>query len=237
MKPLLHRLLELFFPGTCLSCGRTPGPQFHHLCPECAQRIRLLADTVPGCCEICSKPLLFSALNRCYSCDQDPDPLVRNISLYSYQDPLCRLLFLHYKAGGFKATGRDLARIWQPALLSAVQSIQPDLITAVPLSRKSLRRRGFNQTGLLLDYCTVPHSNILGRRNHTQAQKKLGYRDRRQEISGQFYAEPSALKRIKGSHILLIDDIYTTGATVRECAGVLLDQGAAWVSALTFLRS
>ena len=106
-----------------------------------------------------------------------------------------------------------------------------DTVTWVPVSRKRLRRRGYDQAGLiageaakLWDTRAVP---LLKKTRDTPAQSKKDAAARRANVLGAF--APQNEERIKGSRILLIDDVRTTGATLGECAGVLRRAGAAEV--------
>ena len=123
-----------------------------------------------------------------------------------------------------------------------------DVILPVPLHRKRLRERGFNQAYLLVsnwgqiagEVTSGPmdvtiEKNILVRRRHTVPQTGLGRADRKRNIKKAFdITEP---KKIHNKRLLLVDDVYTTGATVNECAGVLLKGGAARVDVLTLARA
>ena len=144
------------------------------------------------------------------------------------------------------------------ALLAQTIAKMPDLpdaltVVAVPLHPGKERQRGFNQT-ILLAEATLhtlrkqqgtqrasslpqlePALRALSRQRATESQSNLSARDRRRNLRGAFFvAEP---QRIAGRSILLLDDIYTTGATARECARVLLAAGAAAVHVATLARS
>ena len=123
-----------------------------------------------------------------------------------------------------------------------------DLIVPVPLHRKRLRQRGFNQAYLLVSNWgriavemkirpvdAAIEKKTLVRKRHTLPQTGLGRADRMRNIKKAFgIAEPD---KIHNKRLLLVDDVYTTGATVNECAGVLLENGAARVDVLTLARA
>ncbi len=125
----------------------------------------------------------------------------------------------------------------------------PDSLTVipVPLHAAKERQRGFNQTALLANSAVrslrrrhpekklVLALNALARQRSTESQSALTKRERRLNLRGAFFvAQP---KRIEGGAILLLDDIYTTGATARECTKALLAGGAATVFVATLARS
>jgi ComF family protein len=125
---------------------------------------------------------------------------------------------------------------------------RPDLIIPIPLHSKKLRRRGFNLSSLLVrDWVSMERSmddgspkvpvaeDILLRTRWTKSQTGLGRKDRLKNIKNAFSVyDPS---RINGKKVLLIDDVYTTGATAEECTKVLVTAGASHVDVLTLARA
>ena len=125
---------------------------------------------------------------------------------------------------------------------------RPDLIIPVPLHNKTLRHRGFNPSFLLVkEWAAIPRAledgfpvipvsgDILLRTKLTKSQTGLGRKARLKNIKNAFSVhDPS---KINGKKILLIDDVYTTGATAKECSKVLLDAGASHVDVLTLARA
>ena len=115
-----------------------------------------------------------------------------------------------------------------------------DLMVPVPLHPKRLRWRGFNQSLLLARqvsrrYDVPVDPFVLERRRETVAQTQLTEEERRQNVRGAFEADPK--KSLKGRRVLLVDDVYTSGATVNECSRVLMRAGAREVTVLTLART
>jgi ComF family protein len=115
-----------------------------------------------------------------------------------------------------------------------------DLLVSVPLHVKRLRERGFNQAHLLIRRWAkqdgIPFDGLtLFRSRWTEPQTTLSRTERRKNIRGAFSLRRPA--KIKGRKILLVDDVYTTGATVNECARVLIKAGAEFVDVLTLARA
>lgn len=115
-----------------------------------------------------------------------------------------------------------------------------DLLVSVPLHVKRLRERGFNQSHLLVRRWAkregIPFDGLtLCRNRWTKPQTTLSRTERQKNIKGAFSLRPS--DRIKGRKIVLVDDVYTTGATVNECARVLMKGGAEFVDVLTLARA
>jgi ComF family protein len=153
----------------------------------------------------------------------------------------------------FKYKGKiQLARPLGELLLTAftrfwdIDSI--DIILPVPLHASRLRQRGFNQAGLLLRnwyeisdrrFCNLSHiqiaDGILIRTTATAPQSALGRAQRSRNIKNAFGLDGQ--EKIRGKKILLVDDVYTTGATVNECGRLLLNSGARGVDVLTLARA
>ncbi|ESP62901.1 Competence protein F, phosphoribosyltransferase domain, protein YhgH [Smithella sp. ME-1] len=113
------------------------------------------------------------------------------------------------------------------------------LIIPVPLHIKRLRERGFNQSLILARAIgkkrQIPvNFSLLKRRKFTTTQTGSNRNERKQNIKGAF--EVSDKNKIKGENVILIDDVYTTGATVNECAKTLIEAGVRKISALTLAR-
>jgi ComF family protein len=119
--------------------------------------------------------------------------------------------------------------------------IQPDFdyLIPVPLHPKRLRERGFNQALLLsraLEGIPVEktRARLLKRVRHTHPQVRLDPEERRQNVRGAFKVEDRGM--VLGKNLLIVDDVFTTGATVNECARVLKEAGAERVSVYTLAR-
>jgi ComF family protein len=115
-------------------------------------------------------------------------------------------------------------------------------LVAVPLSAARLRERGFNQSQhLALELSRVWRvpvwDDVLVRSRATVTQTRLTPEQRRHNVSGAFRAVAGARARLRGAHLVLVDDVVTTAATLVECASALLDGGARIVSAVTFGRA
>jgi len=114
------------------------------------------------------------------------------------------------------------------------------LIMPVPLHWRRLKERGFNQSVILAREVARAHSihldfEILKRTNYTKPQTNLSRKQRSTNVKGAF--EVADRERVEGKRVVLIDDVYTTGSTVRECARVLIKNGAADVAVLTLARA
>ncbi len=119
-------------------------------------------------------------------------------------------------------------------------SYLPDYIVPVPLHTRRLIKRQYNQSQLLArelaKHIDVPCLAVLKRHIATPPQQNLNKRQRQQNIADAFSVRPKQLPNVQGKHFMIIDDVWTTGATLIECGKTLLEAGAKDVSFLTVAR-
>ena len=235
------RFLDLILPPSCVGCGSEMG-NAHGLCTDCWQSIRFLS---PPACARCGLPFAYDAGPDalCPACVAVTSHVDRLRAVFAYDDK-SRGLILSFKHGdrlqGLPAFAGWLARAGD-GLIGPTAVIAP-----VPLHWSRLFRRRYNQSALLshalarhlrktrdLDVKVVPRLLIRGRA--TRPQGHLGRMSRQENVRGAFRL--GSASNIEGAHILLIDDVLTTGATVEECARILKRGGAATVDVLTLARA
>ena len=209
----LAALLDLLYPSRCVFCRRLTQ-RGALICPLCRNG---LPETKGNACQH------FPHLRLCAS------PLFYVGSV--------RASLLRYKFGG----ASHYARLYGEYLAKCVDEnkISCDSITWAPVSRKRLRERGYDQSELLAKAIAarlrIPCVRMLEKVRDTKAQSLLkDFRQRQENVKGVYHCfDPDA---VIGKHVLLIDDIVTTGSTLTECASVLKAAGAASVYALTVAR-
>ncbi|WP_210414063.1 ComF family protein [Luteithermobacter gelatinilyticus] len=232
------RLLDLVLPPRCLACGGLVQ-EAARLCAVCWGRLDFLTDP---CCACCGYPFDLRHDGRtqmilCGVCQSRPRRFDRARSALRY-DAASRPLVLAFKHGDrtdYAPYFADL--LWQAggALLADC-----DLILPVPLHPRRLRKRRYNQAALLSAMLSrksgVPHDPLLvRRRRHTPPQQgNLAARVR--NVRGAFILKASAREAVAEKAVLLIDDVFTTGATLEACAAVLKKAGAQRVDGLTLCR-
>ncbi|WP_256243294.1 ComF family protein [Bacillus sp. V3B] len=204
------------------------------LCPTCKDKLQEIEGVT---CRICDRPFdrlddRFIRGDTCYDCVRwEDDPkwagcLEKNQSLFFYND------FLQEVIAQFKFRGDYiLAKVFSESLLEKLTGRQVDLIVPIPLSPERLQERGFNQAEALINEAGLQPTNLL-KRTHSEKQSKKS-RKERIHVQQVFQLEPTTLEE---KRILLIDDIYTTGSTLRHAAKVLVNHGATTVTSITIAR-
>ncbi|MBR0464698.1 MAG: ComF family protein [Clostridia bacterium] len=213
------RALDFFSPvsAVCLGCGDLTGLDHGPwLCDRCARRL------YPG----------FHALRR----DLLPGNGASAVYFALYYEPPVSNLVRQLKFSGVKAIVPFLADCMMPAV-EALDLSGYDGFMAVPLHRNRLRERGYNQAEelarALSERTGLPVLHGLKRGRETHRQSELRLEDRGVNVRGAFTCDAS----VKGLRVLLIDDVYTTGATIHSCAGAAVAAGAREVHALTLAGS
>lgn len=143
-----------------------------------------------------------------------------------------RDIFLQFKFKGSMAAGRLLGKAIEHSFAQKDALAGYDYIVTVPISKKRLMERGYNQSDILAEYVSsavgIPVKNVLVRVRHTKPQSKAQSIGRNENVKNAFEAVCS----VEGKNIIIFDDIYTTGSTMRECAKVLYKAGAERVCAV-----
>ncbi|PKN33569.1 MAG: amidophosphoribosyltransferase [Deltaproteobacteria bacterium HGW-Deltaproteobacteria-19] len=239
MRSFLAGLADLVFPPRCASCsGKLEDGAHFSLCEGCRSGIGIIHSPL---CTVCGEPFASDAEkdHPCGSCLVGPPPFATARSLGRYDGVLMTMIHrLKYREQSRLAEplGRLLAAGDYPGLRIGEAS----LVIPVPLHPRRLRQRGFNQSLLLAKAVGKSHGIPVDARSlrkpvASDPQVSLGRRQRERNVRGVFVVADA--ERIKGKGILLVDDVYTTGSTLKECARVLLRAGAREVSVLTLARS
>lgn len=221
--------LEWLLPSHCLLCG-AHGQGALNLCPDCAAEM----PRNDVCCTRCALPLEVPA-PLCGRCLKREPPWDAAWAPFRYEWPLAQLES-RFKFGGDLAAGRALSLLW---MASPRSGELPQAIVPVPLHRARLRQRGYNQAlelakplALALDIPIL--RDALKRTRATGAQTELTAVQRRRNVRGAFVADIDAT--LPG-HIAVLDDVFTTGATLMECVRVLKRAGIPRVDAWALARA
>ena len=235
-----RQAIRFVLPVACIGCGRSlttdPIPFF---CQDCWNQIVPL--TGPSCSR-CDQPFVSPAAisstpdHQCQNCLERPPAYQRAWTLFPYLPPLQGAICAFKYRGKF-SLGTPLGTLMAGAL---PPELDVDLIVPVPLYAARLRGREFNQSLLLADrlsrHLKKPVSvSCLIRVLPTDPQTTLTRQERLRNLRQAFAVREPDL--FAARRILLVDDVFTTGTTLNECAKVLLQSGAESVSAVTLART
>lgn len=227
-------LAGVLFPTSCVSCGGLIEAHDPPLCPNCWS---LVPQVEVARCD-CGTPLPGAAGEACGRCRRGRSVIARGASLGSYSGTL-RDCIQAFKYQGRHKTARSLGSrlLRNRRCLDVLDGA--DVLLGVPLHPDRLRERGFNQSDLLVEAlareCLSRTSRDLVRIRRTRSQTDLSARERRLNVRKAFAVRSGS--SLRGATVVLVDDVTTTGATIRECALALLDHGAREVRAITVARA
>lgn len=236
LNNITRGLLDAVYPPVCLLCGQLSHGTYPHCCPCCFDSFEPVG---PFCCERCGEPFQVGQVpHLCLACIKGRPPFkwCRGVLLYrgAVAEALSRL-----KYGGMIPLLEPLG----DGLVSGMNALHPfpevQIVVPVPLSLHGRWKRGFNQS-YLLGQLVARH---LGVEVETEALRKKGSRTQvglaakeRNRNAAASFVPGRAIDRVRGQSVLLFDDVYTTGATVRACTRILR-KVASSVSVLTLARA
>jgi len=254
LRSALDDLVTTIYPSDCRVCSEPlTGSSSLPICNSC--RISIPPQTMGMCCR-CGEALEIDMESArltgefpaegllCYPCRAVPPSFERAVAYAVYEDKVREMIHL-LKYEQMRAVADVLGGALAEAILTLrAEAARELVVVAVPLFPAKQRQRGYNQADLLADaaiarlHITAPEwrlerlSSLLTRRRDTASQFELTPRGRRRNLDGAFAVDADRLPL--GCEVLLVDDIYTTGATARECSKVLRRAGArkVWVATL-----
>lgn len=234
---MLRTLISLLLPTVCVLCRQHSSSG---ICDGC-QRDYLRNTTLR--CQQCALPLFTFQDTICGTCLKEPPHFNKSLVCSNYNSPIDSIV-LGLKFAGKLNNADIIAQHLAKAIhrQSHILTSMPDLLCPVPLSKKRLRSRGFNQAweiarllGQELKIST--NANLLWRTKETLQQSSLHPDERHQNIQGAFAINPKLQHLINGQHVAVVDDVMTTGTTLNEIAKILKRYGAAQVSNFVFART
>ncbi len=237
VRRIWHWALNMVLPAQCLAC-RTVVDTLGTLCPSCWSKVRFIERPF---CAACGVPFEFEMGEgaQCGACVRSRPEYDRARAVIVY-DEGSRGLILSFKHGDRTDAAPALAR-WM-VRVGAELIADADLIVPVPLHWTRLFARRYNQAALLAvaigkQSGTRVTPDLLVRRKRTSPLGKLGPSARRKTVQHAFTIRARKVPIVTGRRVLLIDDVHTTGATVKACSHVLLRAGATAVDVLSVART
>lgn len=234
--PFVRQFFDLLLPPTCGGCGEVVEDS-HALCPDCWGALTFLGQP---CCDACGHPFAFEVPGQtlCGVCTRERPPFARARAAVLY-NAASKDLILRFKHADRTDSTLLLAKWLHRA--GAELLVDADVLLPVPLHWTRLFARRFNQAALLalalgrLADKPVMVDGLL-RHKKTPSQGHLGVKARARNVQGAFRVSPPRMAALKGKRVVLVDDVYTTGATARMAAKVLRRAGVARVDVLTLAR-
>lgn len=223
--PLFTRLHDTLFPHRCLICGSRLGPYDSVVCSVCNMHLpRTRHSLTPE----------DNAMTRLFWGRLTPERAAAFIRHHPHSD--CAMLIYAIKYGGNKSAARAVGRLAADELAADGFFSGIDIIVPVPLARERERQRGYNQSLLLA--CAVSERtgiavgrDVLERTTFVRPQTGLHRQERYANVADAFRVTDAA--RLRGRHVLLVDDVVTSGATMTACGEAVVASGAACVSIMS----
>ena len=221
-------LVDFVYPKLCVSCSRSG----RYICSECLNKLHLKKFQI---CPMCTKRSIGGVTH--YRCRKSYG-LDGLTSIFIYHGVVRKLLG-KLKYGLVRDLENDLLELIASFGDFGLIGGKKWTVVEVPLHHSRLMKRGFNQAELMAkmiaNYFGWTHERkVLLRDDNTERQTNLKREERLVNVLGAFRAKPRSKELISGNDVLLIDDVWTTGATLRECSKVLKRVGARKVWAMTF---
>jgi len=207
------------------------------ICQQCLESFEVITDVI---CELCGRPFVnlsseYRKGDVCYDCIRWEEDnrfcslLLKNRSVYVYNDFLKEVLSLYKFRGDYV-----IAEAMQTPFRETFKKYfnLKSLIVPIPLSQERLYERGFNQSLVFAQFLKLPVADILTRTHHEKQSKK----SRHERLHSDNFFHLKEVIDLRGKEVVLIDDIYTTGTTLRHAAEILKKSGALYVSSFTLAR-
>lgn len=223
-------IIDLIFPPRCILCDAVLQNNEKALCGKCYGDLPQVVEPI---CKRCGKPLEIMGQEYCLDCAEKrtrQDALEQGIALWIYDENVKRLM-ANVKYGGCKEDIHFFAKEMMQTYGKKIQDWRIDAVIPVPLHRRRRWFRGYNQAEVLAvdigKYLNLPVlADVLCRKRPTSPQKGLLPKQRKENLLGAFALDGNKLDSLIGvKEVLLVDDIYTTGATLEACGEVLRQAG------------
>ncbi len=211
----LENMLAFIFPPVCGICGKENE---NYVCKSCMEKLKLEKIYVP-------QIINYDGIKHCYISEYD-GIMRQKILQYKFKNKA----YLYKMFSEFFVKNEKVCRFLK----------NYDIIIPVPMTNKKIAQRGYNQTELIAKEIAVNIKeltylkNILIKQKEIQVQSTLSQKERFNNVKNAYKVQN--MQKIKEKNIILFDDIYTTGATCRECAKTIIEAGAKTVALLTIAK-
>lgn len=221
IKKILRQIISALYPVRCPVCDRIVDETGEMICVACMDKLKLIS---PPWCMRCGKKVA-NGEELCRQCKGKKVFYKRGRALFEYES--AALSIYRFKYGNRREYAMFFGKQMAEYLGDFLMDIQPDALIPIPLHKKRMRIRGYNQAELLAkcigENLGIPvRTDLMKREKNTIPQKKLNSEERQNNLKRAFNIVENDVKLEK---VVLVDDIYTTGTTVNEAAKVLKESG------------
>jgi len=228
LKSLVNAALDLLYPNFCGVCGSFLFKEHHFVaCKECWREN--FVPYIGEKCSVCGHPLEFlpGAPGICKRCLEKKRTFnFDSVFYFTLYRGLPEFAIKELKFSRLKPVAQVIGETISGHFLQVLSQLRVDLIVPVPVSRETLRERGFNQTEEILKGARIPYVPLLEKPFTPEKQSTLSFKERSQNVRGVFRIKKEFKVELLGKSVLIFDDVFTTGATANEIAGLLKRYGA-----------
>ncbi|MDI6785643.1 MAG: ComF family protein [bacterium] len=229
-----NKLLDFLFPSYCEICNQRLQNE-KYICQKCLKKVKYINSNT---CSLCGKEFNLPVSSLCKDCKNNKRYFKEARAIGRYEGVLKDYIHL------LKYCNKPYLKVLFPDIVKDyakwIKNYQFDYIMPIPLHPKKLRKRGYNQAELFAKYLSKAYKieyykDNLTRKKETLPQINLDKKERLRNVKSSFIVKYK--EKVKDKSILLIDDVYTTGATVNECSKELKESGVKKIIVLTLARS
>lgn len=236
---MILSIINLFFPLSCQVCGEKTRPPDENICAGCMKKIK---KRLPPFCVKCGKKLSGEPEMKelCSDCKKDAVYFDKALSVFYYDREIKKLVH-DFKYKKITSPLKEFARSTVDFMKEHGMAKDLDLVLSVPMHRSRLFKREINPSHILAENIAkilrVQYSDgVLKKTINTLPQSSLPREKRIKNIKKSFSLQKKKISHIKDKNILLVDDLFTTGSTVNECARILKEARSNQVEIITLAR-
>lgn len=218
----LEKIINIIYPNKCPLCGKVL--EFDELvCKKCESELKYIREPI---CKKCGKQLLEEEKEYCEDCKKRIHYFDSGIGVFAYTGSIKNAIY-EFKYKDMKVYGKFFGMKMAEYAKGYINHWKADVIVPVPVSKKKYLKRGYNQAEILAKElsknCNIPmDATVLYRIKDTRPQKEMTRESRKKNLENAFIISGNVVKYKK---VILVDDIYTTGSTIDECAKALKAAG------------
>lgn len=220
---IMDFLIDIVFPRRCPVCHDIVKDRGELICRDCEGELNYVKGMH---CMKCGKPIKNPERLYCFDCEKREMGFDENRAVFIYDDVMRKSIY-RFKYGGRREYAKFYAQQINKELGRKIKKWNPEVIIPIPLHKSKYKKRGYNQTLLiakeLSHLLNIPvDDKVLIRTKKTEIQKNLSSSERSANLKNAFKMRPNKVQYISA---MLVDDIYTTGATMSNAASALKDKG------------